>query len=160
MTPKQVDLLNQCHPVLKEKISVVLEKLGGRMVPFSAHRPPEEQARLYEKGRRVVWSGDWRILNEMVVDERAIVTGAPPMRSPHNYKPSRAIDCILNTALVDVKYRDGVLDAWCTSTKQAAETWREYGEYVVEHGLVWGGGFRRRDMPHAELKDFKNKSWG
>lgn len=159
MTPKQIALLDQCHPVLRERMSAILERLGGRMVPISAHRPPAEQARLYERGRRVVWSADWRILSEAVVDRKRIVTHAPPMQSAHNYKPARAIDCVLNTAVVDVGEREGVPDAWDTTSKQAVETWAEYGALVVAHGLIWGGGWKMRDMPHAELLDFRSKQW-
>ena len=160
MTPKQTALIEQCHPELQARIGRVLEAMGGRMVPISAYRPPAEQARLYERGRRVVWSADWRILSEAVVDRKRIVTHAAPMQSAHNFGPARAIDCVLNTALVDVTEREGVPDAWCTSTKQAAETWAEFGRLVVEHGLVWGGGWKMRDMPHAELPDFRGKQWG
>jgi hypothetical protein len=159
MTPKQLALLEQCHPELRARMTEILERLGGRMVPISAHRPPSEQARLYEKGRRVTWANDWRILNEAVVDRKRIVTHAPPMQSAHNYSPSRAIDCVLNTALVDVGLREGVRDAWDTTSKQAVETWAEYGSLVVAKGLIWGGGWKMRDMPHAELLDFRGKQW-
>lgn len=159
MTPKQEALLAQCHPELRARIAKVLAAQGGRMVPLSAFRAPAEQARLYDHGRRVVWSGDWRILSESVIDRKRIVTHAAPMQSAHNFSPARAIDCVLNTALVDVTEREGVPDAWCTTTKQAADTWREFGALVVKHGLVWGGGWKMRDMPHAELPDFKSKQW-
>lgn len=159
MTPKQLALLEQCHPELRARMTEILERLGGRMVPISAHRPPAEQAKLYEKGRRVTWANDWRILNEAVVDRKRIVTHAPPMQSAHNYSPSRAIDCVLNTSLVDVGLRDGVRDAWDTTSKQAVETWAEYGSLVVAKGLIWGGGWKMRDMPHAELLDFRGEQW-
>jgi hypothetical protein len=159
MTPKQLALMEQLHPELRARMTEILERLGGRMVPISAHRPPSEQAKLYEKGRRVTWANDWRILNEAVVDRKRIVTHAPPMQSAHNYSPSRAIDCVLNTAIVDVGLREGVRDAWDTTTKQAVETWAEYGSLVVAKGLVWGGGWKMRDMPHAELLDFRGKQW-
>lgn len=159
MTPKQLALLDQCHPELRARMTEILERLGGRMVPISAHRPPSEQARLYEKGRRVVWANDWRILSEAVIDRKRIVTHAPPMQSAHNYSPSRAVDCVLNTALVDVGLREGVRDAWDTTSKQAVETWAEYGSLVVAKGLIWGGGWKMRDMPHSELLDFRGKQW-
>jgi hypothetical protein len=159
MTPKQLALMEQLHPELRARMTEILERLGGRMVPISAHRPPAEQAKLYEKGRRVTWANDWRILNEAVIDKSRIVTHAAPMQSAHNYKPARAVDCVLNTAIVDVGLREGVRDAWDTTTKQAVETWAEYGALVVAKGLVWGGGWKMRDMPHAELLDFRGKQW-
>jgi hypothetical protein len=162
MTPKQNALLEQCHPVLLERISVVLGRLGGRMVPISAHRSPGQQAAIYQFGRtRIAWAPDWSILSggEVIKGQRTR-TKAAPMQSAHNFDPARAIDCVLNTALVDVGERDGVADAWCTSTKQAADTWREYGALVVEVGLVWGGSWKMRDMPHAELPEFRSERWG
>ena len=147
------------HPELAARMARVLAACGGRLVMQCGHRSPKGQAAAYDKGRKVVWSGDWRVMSEIVIDEREIVTNARPMSSPHNFSPSRAVDCVLNTAIVKVTTREGVLDMWCTKTAEARAAWDAYGDAVEAEGLVWGGNFRRRDMPHAELLDFRSKQW-
>jgi hypothetical protein len=161
MTPKQLALMEQLHPELRARMTEILERLGGRMVPLSAHRSPAEQAAIYQYGRtKITWSKDWKILaGGKPIEGQRRRTKAAPMQSAHNYSPSRAVDCVLNTSLVDVGLHEGVRDAWDTTTKQAVETWAEYGALVVAKGLIWGGGWKMRDMPHAELLDFRGKQW-
>lgn len=159
MTPRQRAHLAALHPVLRERMEDILERMGGRMVPIDSHRSPEKQARLYDKGRRVVWGKDWSVLSEQVVDKRLIVTKAKPFESAHNYDPARGVDCVLNTAIVKVNKRDGVPDAWETGTKDAQTAWADYGALVVAKGLVWGGAWKMRDLPHAELVNFRGPEW-
>lgn len=161
LSPKQQALMEQLHPELRARMTEIIERLGGRMIPLSAHRSPADQAGIYQYGRtKITWSPDWKILSGgKPIKGQRTRTKAAPMESAHNYKPSRALDCVLNAALVDVTEREGVPDMWCTSTKQAAETWAEYGSLVVAKGLIWGGSWESRDMPHAELVDFRSKQW-
>lgn len=156
---KQNAVLASLRPELAARMERVLKACGGRLVMLSGHRPPAEQAKLYEKGRRVVWSADWRVMSEAVTDRTKIVTNAVPMSSAHNYNPSRAVDCVLDVDKVHVTEREGVRDAWCTSTDEAKKAWADYGEAVKAEGLVWGGSWRMRDLPHAELVDFRGKQW-
>jgi hypothetical protein len=147
------------HPELAQRMDRVLKACGGRLVMLSGHRAPAEQARLYEKGRRVVWSADWRPISELIIDRAKIVTNARPMSSAHNYGPSRAVDCVLDPALVVVRERKGRPDLWETGTPEARAAWDAYGEAVRAEGLVWGGSWKMRDLPHAELLDFRSKQW-
>lgn len=156
---KQNAVLASLHPELAERMGRALAAVGHRLVMLSGHRPPKEQAKLYEKGRRVVWSADWRVMSEAVVDRSKIVTNAVPMSSAHNYDPSRAVDCVLDTELVHVSEREGIPDMWCTSTREARKAWAEYGAAVKAEGLVWGGDWRMRDLPHAELESFRDPRW-
>lgn len=157
---KQTAARDLLHPELAARMARVLAACGGRLVMLSGHRPPKEQAALYDKGRKVVWSGDWRVMSELVVDQSKIVTNARPMSSAHNYSPSRAVDCVLDDTLVKVSIREGRPDLWCTSTREARKAWADYGAALKAEGLVWGGDWRMRDLPHAELPDFRAKVWG
>jgi hypothetical protein len=155
----QAAVLASLHPELALRMTRVLASLGGRLVMQSGHRPPAEQAKLYDRGRKVVWSADWRVMQEIVVDRAKIVTFARPMSSAHNFSPSRAVDCVLDTTVVEVTQREGRLDMWCTATCDAREAWADYGAAVRSEGLVWGGDWRMRDLPHAELPAFLDPRW-
>lgn len=170
-TPKQLAILDTLHPALKARALLVLDRIGWRLVPLSGHRTVEEQARLYEKGRAVVWGPQWTIKSETVTSKKAIVTNAPPrlvapFDSAHCYKPARAVDCVLNPIVIGAaNLRTTTFagktypDLWDTRSPDAVRAWDDYGEAAKEVGLVWGGTWRMRDMPHVELPDAKGKLW-
>lgn len=92
-----------------------------------------EQWDLYSKGRKRV-DRDW-----IVTDKKRIVTNARGGESFHNF--GLAID----SAFVG---SDPYLERIPAS--DSAYFWTEYGHLAVEEGLVWGGFFKLKDMPHIE----------
>jgi hypothetical protein len=66
---------------------------------------------------------------------------------------------VLDPALVVVRERKGRPDLWETGTPEARAAWDAYGEAVRAEGLVWGGSWKMRDLPHSELLDFRSKKW-
>lgn len=117
------------------------------------HRTPEEQFELFKQGRHNYGSintPDWQKIDYddtvPTAEREAVVTYADGDKalSPHNYYPSRALDVVV------------------VNTTNKAVTWQDIyyvtlGDYARKLGLVWGGSWSRfKDMPHFEVKDFKN----
>jgi peptidoglycan LD-endopeptidase CwlK len=111
------------------------------LVITCSHRFVEEQAELFAKGRVRGSDGKWTIQ-----DKAKIVTNVDgtTVLGAHNFKPARAID----VAVVD------------NETGQV--TWEErfylpLGPIVRKLNLTWGGDWKSiKDLPHIEVKDYKN----
>ena len=93
------------------------------------YRSNKEQDIEYAKGRTALGN---------------IVTNAKAGQSKHNFTidgepASKAFD-------VAIRLDDGSLD-WNT----VHSCWHRIGEIGKELGLVWGGNWKQRDMPHFEL---------
>ncbi len=165
LTPTQAAIVAQLHPALRLRLEHILAGLEGRLVPFAGHRKPEEQARLYEKGRTVVWGEGWSIVDQAIVDKKKVVTYAPPFKSAHNFSPARACDCVLNPAafpagLAVVEHAGRKYpNLWDTKTPEAKAAWEDYGIHAREVGLVWGGDWKMKDLPHVELPNFASDEW-
>jgi len=115
----------------------------------SVYRPPEEQFSLYQKGRKKDSNGNW-----VVSDKSQVVTNVDghKTKGAHNYYPSRAID----VAVFD------------NQTGKASWKEKDYlvlGAISKRFGLVWGGDWdgdgdrtdqQLHDLPHIEVKDYKN----
>lgn len=161
LNKRQRAILETLHPALRMRVEHVLEGLEGRLVPLSGHRPPEEQAALFEKGRIVKWGANFAVLEAKVIGK--VVTNAPPFESAHNFSPSRAVDCVLNHRVVKVAEREwqGKMwpDLWDTKSKDAIAAWEDYGIHAKDVGLVWGGHWKMKDRPHVELPDFSSSTW-
>jgi peptidoglycan L-alanyl-D-glutamate endopeptidase CwlK len=125
-----VPKLDGVHPVLAEKITKVLVAmfdLGFPMVITAGLRTAEQQHALWQKGR----------------DEQGeIVTYADGYLKKSNHQERE--DGYGHA--VDLAFLVGKQPSW-------AEThpWALYGLMVKSQGLVWGGDWKMRDRPHAEL---------
>lgn len=166
LNAKQLAIMTQLHPALKGRMTHVLEVVEGRFVPLAGYRSNEEQAKLYEKGRTVVWGPDWTIVSEVVTAKKSIVTNAPPGKTAHNFSPARGVDCVLNPAVIGADKLSTTTFAgktypnlWDTKSPAAVEAWRDFAKAVKDTGLVWGGDWRMRDMPHCELVRFASSEW-
>lgn len=111
----------------------------------SFYRDPAEQAELWARGRTQGPGGRWS-----VTDRRAVVTHAPPGRSPHEY--GEAAHLVLF---------DPVSKRWLPD---AHPRWRWLGDHVEAAGLVWGGRFRHPDgsaffdAAHVESVDWQRRA--
>ena len=167
MNAKEQAILTSLHPELRARIDRVLSAMGGRMSPFCGVRSAKEQADLFAQGRKVVWGKDFEVVSHVIINKELVRTNAKPWSSAHNWTPSRAVDCVLNTQIVKANPRKGytVPDLWDTTAPEAAATWKDYARLVKAEGLVWGGDFKSKsgkplvDMPHAELPDFRDEKW-
>lgn len=76
----------------------------------------------------------------MILDReyKRIVHGG---QSPHNYNPSYALDvAFLNNGKVD----------W------SDKLFRAFASYMSNPKIEWGGGWKFKDMPHYEVKGWRN----
>lgn len=125
------------HPNLKEKVIRILtsmDSLGFPMMVTDGVRTQEQQQRLYAQGRTV---------------PGRIVTYADGVTKHSNHQAKmdghgHAVDCCF---LVDAD-SDGDVDdpSW-----DAKRPWALYGLMAQTLGLVWGGAWKMRDLPHVEL---------
>lgn len=125
MTDRDRARLAQVHPELAARMARVLaavEAIGHPMTITAGLRTLEEQQRLYAQGRTM---------------PGPVVTNCDGVRKPSNHQGGRAVDCAF---MVDGQ------PSWDTRLP-----WTLYGEAVRVVGLVWGGAWKLRDLPHAEL---------
>jgi peptidoglycan L-alanyl-D-glutamate endopeptidase CwlK len=78
-------------------------------------------------------------------------------QSPHNY--GLACDFVLDTKKIKVRERpwNGKMypDAWDYETLEAKAAYDRLGELAESIGLEWGGRWKFLDVPHVQLKDWK-----
>jgi len=107
---------------------------GRRLKLSCTYRPPEEQFKLFLKGRDYVGN---------IIDKSKIVTycDGKIKKSPHNYYPSYAFDCFVEL------------------NNQAIWDKREYqviGKICQILGVRWGGNFSNLyDVYHIEDPDYE-----
>lgn len=106
-----------------EALRVVRKKVAP-CIPFETRRLPERQLWLYRQGRD--WPGD-------------IVTNAPTLaESWHGPAQAFALDSAFTNSAGEPK--------WNVPTSQ----WESFGSIMEEHGLAWGGRWKRPDSPHVQ----------
>lgn len=127
------DKLIGVHPVLAQKIRVVLDKMaasGFPMMVTDGVRTTAQQALLYAQGRTAPGH---------------IVTNCDGIHKRSNHQPhadglGHAVDCCF---VVDGH------PSW-----DARLPWKAYGKALQDEGIVWGGSWTSlHDLPHAELKE-------
>lgn len=101
------------------------------------HRSNEEQTALYNQPTdKKDNDGDGKIDES---DEK--VTNAKAGQSPHNYKPSLAIDVAFKV--------NGKID-W------SSKWFTAFSKYMISEDIVWGGNWKSiKDLPHYEIKNWK-----
>jgi peptidoglycan LD-endopeptidase CwlK len=114
-----------------------LERLTGLLAAASAagrqywvvelHRGYARSDELYAQGR---------------TKPGPIVTNARGGQSAHNF--SIAADLVL----------DGYLDRAGLQPSYRPESYDLLGHLAPKHGLVWGGSWKFRDLPHVQMPDF------
>lgn len=130
----QADLaaLQQPFRAMAYKLKMRIDEEGLPLRVYETFRSPMRQARLFIKGRRY----DTALKKWVVVNDAAVVTAAGPFQSAHEY--GQAADFVLNYPGKEWQY------------EKFEHVWEEFGALAKSLGLVWGGDFKRRDMPHVE----------
>lgn len=104
------------------------------------YRSPEEQLELFKYGRILGTDGKW-----YVQDKAAIITNADGLNylSPHNYRPSRAID---------VGVKENSTGNWLWADKH----FYPLAEIVKKYGLESGGNWKTfQDWAHIQVPNYK-----
>ena len=109
-----------------------LKKAGIDHILTCTYRSDIEQAALYSQGRTAPGK---------------IVTNADAGQSPHNICAAN-YPCAMAFDIAIMKC--GKID-WDTKNPD----WKRAGEIGKKLGLTWGGNFKKVDMPHFELKNWK-----
>jgi peptidoglycan LD-endopeptidase CwlK len=98
-----------------------MEDLGHPMMVTDGFRTTEQQQKLFAQGRS---------------SPGKIVTHADGIKVKSNHQSGRAVDCCF---LIEGK------PSW-----DERLPWSLYGRIAKEHGLQWGGDWKRPDKPHIE----------
>lgn len=112
-----------CAPMFVDAVTAMLADLNdGRELPFEWLRTPERQRFLYGFGREYD-------------DGRGVVTAAQTsLFSWHGFGLA-----------VDVVEKDA------TPWSAPPTFWNRLGEAAERNGLVWGGRWKRADLPHVQF---------
>jgi peptidoglycan L-alanyl-D-glutamate endopeptidase CwlK len=159
-----VDLTDEIRLRAQTMLTLALED-GLDLLVYCTYRTPEEQARLYRRGRSLIeiesraqeLSTDWQRpdLAEILLEVgpqygRRIVTYAAPGQSAHQYR----------VAWDAVPMRAGK-PVWHTEEQQDRDLWMRYGRVVESIRMDWAGNWseERREFPHAQIWGFDWREW-
>ena len=133
---KTESFLGNCYPRfvyrVKNTFKDVYAKYGLEMKVTEGVRSFRKQNELYMIGRENIAGQN--------VPRRTIVTNALPGLSYHQY--GLAIDACFQG-------KDPFLEKLDIYVSKLI--WEDYGRFAENNGLIWGGKFKFRDMPHIEL---------
>jgi len=129
----------------RRKFKAVLADVRGHGLPllvWEVIRTREQQRALYAQGRtneellKVGYTPEEIALYRMqgYTSIKPVVTN---LRTPRYHGTGRAMDCCW---LVNGAPSWNVPNEW----------WETYGRAAEAHGLVWGGRWRMRDLPHVQ----------
>lgn len=119
------------RPFFRASVEEVLWQVRREGLPFRVWetlRDHRRQEQYYAQGRTAPGK---------------IITKAPPGHSPHEW--GVACDLVLDLPGVS---------PWST-TGDHAKLWEEMGAIAIDCGLIWGGSWRWRDLPHVEAKEWR-----
>lgn len=144
-------VLSELHPTLRERLEMVLAHCDGRFQCLEGYRDQKRQETLFAQGRRKVGPSWIRI--------GATVTNAQWGQSPHNFKPSLAVDVVLNPERVKCRPhpQDKRLpDLWDTVSPDAMHAW-ELLEWAAKMYDLERVDLRKgvRDLPHLQLPKWR-----
>lgn len=166
--------MGEMHDDLRVAVEELVRRLSGRLRPWQAHRPREEQGRVWLFGRRVVGEtldvevfvaaclgGDGATCRDMIERGEVTVrktgptrTNALPGESPHNYLPALACDLVLDprAVLVAPHPEDRTVPwLWDAASTDARTAWADLDREAKALGLArieW-------DRPHVELPTWR-----
>lgn len=134
---RRVRILDELHPLLRERVAAVLTDTGGRLAPWCGFRGQVEQDRAFAEGNSNARFGE----------------------SPHNFAPALACDLVLSPALVRVRPHPddpSVPDLWDDESPEALAAWEALEQAAKAHGLARVNVRGRRDRPHVELPSWRS----
>lgn len=119
---------------LARRHMAMCENRGLSIAFTSGWRSPEEQTKLYGKGRAQI-DGVWHVLNP-----HSVVTNALPVSAPHCRGAAYDVVPIVNEKAV----------------YDRLDLFADIGRMGESLGLVWGGSWPKfKDMPHFELSGWR-----
>jgi hypothetical protein len=143
------NLLNdpRVNATARQKFKAVLQDVRSKGLPllvWEVFRSREQQRALYAQGRsdaelrKVGFTADEIIQyrKQGYLSTKPIVTR---LLNPKYHGTGRAMDCCW---LVDGKPSWNAPEEW----------WETYGRAAEAHGLVWGGRWKMRDLPHVQYE--------
>ena len=136
-------LLTDAHPLLQQqfplaKAAFEKDHTGVEVFLTCTYRSPDEQTALYNQPHDGKDNDGDKRIDE--ADEK--VTNAKALQSPHNFKPSFAIDVAFKV--------NGKVD-WSNAYYIA------FAKYMKTANIEWGGDWHSfKDTPHYEVKNWRN----
>lgn len=134
---RHIKAMGELHPELRARVERALEQCSGRFKAWQGFRGPNEQEAAFLAGNSNATFGD----------------------SPHNWKPSVAVDVVLDPRVVDVRERPdapGWPDEWDDISPAAIAAWdlleRAAADCQLERVTL---GHGRKDLPHLQLPDWR-----
>lgn len=129
-------VLGELHPELFKRVQFVLTDLGGRLTPWEGYRDKLGQENALRRGSS---EASW-------------------LASPHNYKPSLAIDVVLDPRFVQVGPHPEAPQTpwlWEINTHSAQQAWEDLEAAAFRHGLERVNVRGKRDRPHLQLPGWR-----
>lgn len=127
----------ELHNELRARLVMLLSDMGGRVTPWEGYRGPEAQAAARAAGNSNAAFGE----------------------SPHNFKPSLAVDVVLHPAFVSLRAAasDSTYpDLWDDASPEALKAWADLelaaARVVLERVDLRVGV---RDRPHLQLPNWR-----
>jgi hypothetical protein len=133
---RRPEVLAELHHELLSMVVPLLSELGGRLTPYCGFRGQKEQELAFSQG----------------------TSGARWGQSPHNFRPSLAVDLVLDPTHVSVQAHQGdprFPDLWDDTSPEARAAWTDLEAAALRYGLerVSIGG--KRDLPHLQLPEWR-----
>ena len=157
--------IDVCHPELARRYLLVEADFAATSRPWTLRRTrtlatTAEQAALYAQGRLLTADVNRlrRIANlwDIGVAENAhTVTECDGVKRKSKHQGA-VIDGVLLSLAIDVvptQDPDGPGPLKAVVTYADRHLFEVFGGLCARHGLVWGGSWKRPDMPHAELPE-------
>ena len=129
---RQQRVEDELHPELRARVRAALAECENSFVYWTGHRNERDQANAFAAGYSQARWG----------------------QSPHNLKPSLAVDVVLNPEVVMVNAHPSDSDyphLWDKTSLDAQAAWAMLERAALKHHLVRVTLKRGRDLPHMEL---------
>jgi peptidoglycan L-alanyl-D-glutamate endopeptidase CwlK len=125
-----------------------LEREGLKFKRSCTKRSQEEQNALWKRGRYPL----------DVVNAAYKSVGLPPISEKENRSPVTWVTLTVHSSGDAVDYYQDVDGRACYDVKTDTDgdsipDWEEFGRIARECGLVWGGDWKKKDLPHVQFKE-------
>ena len=134
-------VLAELHPLLRARVTELLDLMDGRVSPWCGYRGPADQLAALEAGNSRARFGE----------------------SPHNFRPALACDVVLHPARVHVRPHPVDVespDLWDDESEDALATWAALDHAAERVGLDRVSFMRRgvlvTDLPHLQLPGWRS----